>query len=389
MRGGVGAAPLIRTRAGALAAWAAAASLSACAVEAPPPGGAPDLAPPAVRESAPRDGATRVDSLAAISFTFDEPMKRRTAERAVTVVPPVRWARIRWSGSRLELLPAEALRPATTYVVLLGGRAQDAHGNRLAAAHRTAFTTGDSLPEGIVTGRVKPVLGGRLPLVFALAPDAAGDGAGGVPSLDVARAVSVAEADTGGAFLLPHLTGGAEYWIVAYTDRNDNGAFDVEEPEPWGWHPLMVRARAGSASASGDSAIALAQFDPQGQGAWRGRLRAPDDPAGAPRALLVTAAEGDSAASSALAPQGADGSFLWPLAGGRYRGGTFRDMDGDGSWDREAGEPVSWMADGFEIVPAGITSPVLLDAPPPPPPASPAAEGDTTRADSTGARPEE
>lgn len=333
----------------------------------------------------PQDGAVRVAPLTPVSFTFDEPMKRRTVEPAVTIVPPVRWASIRWSETRLELAPAEPLRPATTYVAVLGARAQDSHGNRLGAAYHVAFTTGDSLPEGSVTGKVQPLLGGRAPLVFAIGNDGAADSMAAAPRPEIARALSVAESDTGGVFVLPHLPADASVWIVAYTDRNDNGSFDEAEQEPWGWHPLPVRPRAGAASAPDTTALfAVPQFDPRGQGMVRGVLHVKGDTAGTPRALLVASLEADSTTVRALAPQGAGGSFLWPLAAGRYRAGAFRDMDGDGIWGKEKGEPVLWNPAIVDVSPDAVAGPVALDAPPPLPPAPPdSAAADSTRADST------
>ena len=79
-----------------------------------------------------------------------------------------------------------------------------------------AFTTGDSLPSGRVSGKVGPLAATDAARVFALG---AGPDTSEVPSFKEGRMLSAAETDSGGVFhlgyLLPAIVSGSwRSWIA-------------------------------------------------------------------------------------------------------------------------------------------------------------------------------
>ena len=206
----------------------ASAALAACATPGAPSGGPADTTPPQLARSRPASGATRVaaDSLAGgtdLVLTFSERLDAATAARAVRVtpedsVPP----RVSVRGSDV-VIALGALRDSTTYVVTVGTALADARGVALRAPLTLAFSTGDRVDRGAVTGVVRdPATGAPVAglAVWATADTAA---ALGTTAPDYRT-----ETDAAGAFRLDFLRP-ARYAVAVVADRNRNGRADADE----------------------------------------------------------------------------------------------------------------------------------------------------------------
>jgi len=129
--------------------------LFACAKEGFPPGGPEDKTPPEVIRTIPEMGATQVNQNTDVQIWFSENVKPGTAGEAVFITPnPGGDVRVKWSSKRLKIRFPEALQIDRTYVITVGTRIRDYRNNAMAESFVLAFSTGDSLDQGKITGRV-------------------------------------------------------------------------------------------------------------------------------------------------------------------------------------------------------------------------------------------
>jgi len=126
-----------------------------CAKEGMPPGGPEDTIPPEVISVSPKPGSTEVDLYSKIEITFSERMQAKITEESIFVSPfPKKPFDFRWRGKRLTLTPQESLQPDRTYVVSIGTDAQDLRRNRLSQSYTFAFSTGNRIDYGAISGEV-------------------------------------------------------------------------------------------------------------------------------------------------------------------------------------------------------------------------------------------
>ena len=129
--------------------------VSRCAKEGMPPGGPEDTIPPEVVSVSPQSGSTRVDLSSRIEITFSERMLAEITEESVFISPlPKEPFEFGWRGKKLLLAPQEPLLPDRTYVISVGTDAQDLRRNRLAQSDTFAFSTGERLDYGNISGQV-------------------------------------------------------------------------------------------------------------------------------------------------------------------------------------------------------------------------------------------
>lgn len=133
-----------------------------CARVAPPPGGPPDTTPPEVVSTVPVDGATRVDRDTDIRLEFSEEMNRVSAERELSVAPPVELRNHSWDGRTLVARPVGELPDSTTFTVRVAKSARDYHDVAMETPFELTFSTGSVIDTGVIEG-VVTMLGENLP----------------------------------------------------------------------------------------------------------------------------------------------------------------------------------------------------------------------------------
>lgn len=127
----------------------------ACAKEGFPPGGPEDITPPEILDTEPGNRAVRVKPDQKIVFLFSEPVEPRSAEGAVFITPlSGDDVRIRVRGRHLSVDFPEPLRPNITYVITLGTEIKDYRNNSMTESFTLAFSTGLSIDQGEISGRV-------------------------------------------------------------------------------------------------------------------------------------------------------------------------------------------------------------------------------------------
>ena len=174
--------------------------------------------------TAPHIDATGVAADQLITIEFSEAMNRGPTRKVVFIAPHTD-CDFGWRGAQVvEIRPRRGLQPRQTYVVTVGTDAVDRRGNRLEAAHTFAFTTGEQLDTGSISGRVAEDM--------HPAPSAH------VWAYDMRRFSGTVGADepayrtqTGadGSYEFQRLSPG-HYRILAFADSDRNARYDDGEP---------------------------------------------------------------------------------------------------------------------------------------------------------------
>ncbi|MEM1056840.1 MAG: Ig-like domain-containing protein [Bacteroidota bacterium] len=199
--------------------------LSACATPSRPTGGPDDTTPPRLVGSIPEAGALGVTERE-VTLEFSERINPRGV-RTVTVVPESETApevEIRGRELRITL---DSLREATTYVVTVSTDLSDQRGVALTSPITLAFSTGDRLDQGTITGRLlSPTRGEPAPGLAVWAYRA--DSTGALPDPREQTPDYGTQSGSDGTFALEYLREGP-YFVVAVDDRNRNRRADPGE----------------------------------------------------------------------------------------------------------------------------------------------------------------
>lgn len=129
--------------------------LVGCAEVQPPPGGDEDRIPPTVIHSQPENGAINVEPSNKIIFWFSEGITRPASGKPVFITPRQSTAsKLSWKSDRLEIELAEQFKPNQTYVVTLTSDITDWRRNKMDSTATMAFSTGEKIDTGSVSGTV-------------------------------------------------------------------------------------------------------------------------------------------------------------------------------------------------------------------------------------------
>jgi hypothetical protein len=90
-----------------------------------------------------------------IEITFSERMSAKITEESIFISPlPEKPFDFKWRGKKLILTPQEPLQLNRTYVISVGTDAQDLRRNHLHKPHTSAFSTGNRMDRGRISGEV-------------------------------------------------------------------------------------------------------------------------------------------------------------------------------------------------------------------------------------------
>jgi len=114
-----------------------------------------DKQPPLIVRTIPKTDSINVTPvLREIYIEFSERMDEGSVSKAVFISPPLKYDH-NWSRSRkLKLIIDNTLEKDQTYVVSIGAEASDENGNKLEASYQFAFSTGQKIDRGSISGRV-------------------------------------------------------------------------------------------------------------------------------------------------------------------------------------------------------------------------------------------
>jgi uncharacterized protein (DUF2141 family) len=200
------------------------ALLFGCAGQVAPSGGPLDTTPPSVIYTEPDTNAVRVNTQT-LEIEFDKYVDRRSVEESIFISPYVGALEFDWSGRTVRAAIAETLRAGKTYVVMIGTDVVDLRvpANHLRQGFTLAFSTGDSLDRGVITGRIvdeKPE--GIMVYVYGITninPDTLNPGH--------TKPDYLMQTGTDGRFTLTHMAFG-KYRLIAVRDEYRDLKYDKQ-----------------------------------------------------------------------------------------------------------------------------------------------------------------
>lgn len=131
--------------------------ITTCANQGFPPGGPEDRESPYIvaDKLIPPAGATHVPLDIRPQIEFNETVDQQTVEDGFFISPyPIDGYKFDWSGRRLKIIFPGRLDSNRTYVLTFGTDIRDLRRNRMVESFTLAFSTGDSLDKGQITGRI-------------------------------------------------------------------------------------------------------------------------------------------------------------------------------------------------------------------------------------------
>ncbi|KAA3615956.1 MAG: hypothetical protein DWQ05_09320 [Calditrichaeota bacterium] len=193
-----------------------------CASQKAPSGGPEDKTPPEIIKTTPISGAVQVSENSQIIFEYSEKIDRDSFLDAIFISPDPGDVEIKQKRKRTILSIKKPLLPQRTYVVTLGTSLQDEHNVKLDKSFTFAFSTGDSIDQGQMSGRVFDTKSqGILIWAYILSDSVYPDPA--------KRAGDYAtQVGTDGRFTIPFMADG-EYRIFAVEDAGKTGIYNPME----------------------------------------------------------------------------------------------------------------------------------------------------------------
>ncbi|MBN1825798.1 MAG: Ig-like domain-containing protein [Candidatus Eisenbacteria bacterium] len=283
-----------------------------CAQQGPPPGGPVDDTPPEVIFTMPAADSTGFRPPYVLAVAFSEKMDKRSVQRNLRIYPRPEWIRTEWEGTTLLIRTDHGAgeRPdgGEIVTVTVSAKSMDRRDNLMAAPFSFSFTSADSLPAGVATGRVEGIRRGReVPAVIlrALRPAAA-------DSLP-ATVITETEAGNDGTFRIDHLptTPGDRFLLAAFIDDDENLVLDRDR-EDYGFSDTLSFPPEGARIDS--LVIPLINAETPAKLSGRITLELSYD-----SVIVEAIAEGDSAGPQYAEPDSTGAYAFARLPAGEYR----------------------------------------------------------------------
>ncbi len=191
-----------------------------CATQRPPSGGPVDKMPPTITSISPLPNSINVDPKLEVRMEFSERMNQKSVEGAIFVSPQQkRPLSYHWRGRKLRIEFPDSLQEDRTYILTIGANAEDLRRNRMTESLHLAFSTGEKLDQGRISGTVYSAKGatGFIIGAYALSPDADPD-----PSQLMADYITQCDAE--GKYQFSFLSPG-NYRLFAISDQDGNARY--------------------------------------------------------------------------------------------------------------------------------------------------------------------
>jgi hypothetical protein len=267
---------------------------------------------------------------ALLALTFSEGMDPRSTADAISIAPRTEIRQRQWKGRTVTIVLAETLRAGRTYALFLGSGARDRHGNPLAGGATVVFSTGDSMPRGVLEGELS-ARGFTATGTYLWCYDAA---TGHVPDSTASDFDAIGLADRDGRFRVVGLPVPGRYRLWVFADLNGNRSF---EPQSDILAPVDTVFTL-STEAPIASGLSVTVLNPRSPGRVRGTVL---DSLGIEQgALTVMAVAADDSLRHIATAVDDQRHYEMPLAAGVWRMRAWRDLDRNHTWQRDR-EPAS------------------------------------------------
>ncbi|MDX9856927.1 MAG: Ig-like domain-containing protein [candidate division Zixibacteria bacterium] len=194
-----------------------------CAEVGAPPGGPIDQTAPIILETTPSNGARGVPPGNRVTIVFSERIVRPTTGQPVFVSPrPEIAPDVQWKSDRIIVTLADSFKTDQTYLVSVAPTVGDLRGNKLDSTVTIAFTTGQLLDSGRISGHVLQKDKGVAAAMVGLYPRSVLADTAALDSL-VPRYAAVTNAE--GYFSFSYLSSDS-FLLVAWKDQNRDEALN-------------------------------------------------------------------------------------------------------------------------------------------------------------------
>ncbi len=192
-----------------------------CASKRAPGGGPPDKTPPEIIFTFPAPDSTGVKNLVDIKISFSESIDESSINNSIFISPPIGFKPEWTSDVDLEIHLSDSLKTDQTYVVGIGATVKDLRNNKLAESYQLAFSTGDKIDHGRISGKVYGTKKNQTYSIFAFnsRPD--------TMTFVKNKPEYISQTGKGGKFLLNYLKLG-RYRVFAVDDQNNNLKIDAD-----------------------------------------------------------------------------------------------------------------------------------------------------------------
>ena len=126
-----------------------------CAAISPPPGGEEDKTPPKLLSSIPESGTYNLNGGLIIKLIFSERLDENIAKSSIRLLPFEKTPlELKVKKNIIEVLLPEVLKKNQTYQLIISREILDERKNKLDKTYQLAFSTGDSISTGEISGKV-------------------------------------------------------------------------------------------------------------------------------------------------------------------------------------------------------------------------------------------
>ncbi|HEX7342865.1 MAG TPA: Ig-like domain-containing protein, partial [bacterium] len=210
--------------------------LGGCAKQGYPPGGPEDRLGPIVVSSAPAAQAIAVSTDVRPWIRLSEYPQVASVESAIFISPePEGGYAVKIRGKRIEIRFKQTLPDNRTVVVTFGSGIKDLRGNQMEESFILAFSTGDSLDQGIISGKLENMENSAAAWIWAYPLSDTPD-----PDPRQDKAPFAVQPQTDGRFTLSHLPQGLYRIFGAVDSRRDR--FWQPETEAFAFAPRDITA---------------------------------------------------------------------------------------------------------------------------------------------------
>lgn len=197
-----------------------------CAKEGFPPGGPEDRIPPEVVGTIPAVGQTHVDTETNVQVWFSEGIQSASALNSVFITPyPGEEVKISCRGSKITIDFPQSLKSDLTYVITLGTGIKDYRNNSMTVSYTLAFSTGETLDRGEISGKLYDVETATGVDIWAYSLDNNLD-----PNPILQKPDYVVQSSVNGEFKFSYLSPGI-YRLYAVRDRISDRLYQPVEDE--------------------------------------------------------------------------------------------------------------------------------------------------------------
>ena len=124
-----------------------------CAAVMSPPGGPKDITPPELIQTFPKDGTVNYKG-SLIELQFSEYIDESSIDRAIHILPTLRTSpELIYKDKKILIALPDSLEKDQTYIVVINRNLSDENKVKLAQGIQVAFSTGDQIDEGSISGK--------------------------------------------------------------------------------------------------------------------------------------------------------------------------------------------------------------------------------------------